>query len=115
MSRKHRTREETMNIPTIGQIVTVNFDVEKETEDGDIIRQDAGEELEVIGYDPCMTSNGMTPERYLAETGTLELEVNLGDVMVQNMWDRSGCSDYNVSGETAWLSVDDESGFQVVR
>lgn len=102
-----------MNIPAIGQIITVNFDVEKELEDGTIILVDAGEELEVVGYDPCMTT-GTTPEAYAAEYATLELEVDLGDVMVQDMWDRSGCSDYNVSGEKTYISVDVDSDLKII-
>lgn len=109
-----------MIFPQIGQTITVNFDVEKEDEDGTIVRLEAGEEMTVVGYDDLtnhVNADGSfyTLEQYFAEFEAIELVVELGDVMVQDMWDRSGCSDYCVSGATANVSLDESSGLTIVR
>jgi hypothetical protein len=93
-----------MIFPKIGDIITVNFDVEIEEEDGYILRLDAGEEMTVTGYDDLtnhVNSDGSfyTLEQYFEEFEAIELIVECGDIMVQDLWDRSGCSDYVVSGK----------------
>lgn len=103
-----------MEFPTVGQIITVNFDVEVEEEDGTILRLEAGEEMTVTGYDD-LAGRDMTPEQYFAEFEAIELLVELGDVHVQNQWDRSGQSDYEVSGLTTAISLDEESGLKIIR
>lgn len=107
-----------MIFPTIGQNITVNFDVEIEDEDGEIFRLDAGEEMTVISYDDLTNhvnpdGSFYTPEQYFAEFEAIELIVECGDITVQNMWDRSGCSDYVVSNKVTAISVGEDSGLKV--
>jgi hypothetical protein len=108
-----------MIFPKIGDTITVNFDVEIESEDGDILRLDAGEEMTVIAYDDL--TNHVNPdgsfytlEQYFAEWEAIELIVECNDIHVQNMWDRSGQSDYEVSGVVTSLSLDESSGLTIV-
>lgn len=103
-----------MIFPQIGQTITVNFDVEVEAEDGSILRLEAGEEMTVTGYDD-LAGRDMTPEQYFAEFEAIELLVELSDVTVQNQWDRSGQSDYEVSGVTTALSLDETSGLTIAQ
>jgi hypothetical protein len=108
-----------MNIPKIGDIITVNFDVEIEEEDGFILRLEAGEEMKVLGYDDLtnhVNADGSfyTPEQYFAEWEAIELIVECADIHVQHEWDRSGQSDYEVSGREAYISVGTDSGLTIV-
>jgi hypothetical protein len=103
-----------MIFPTAGQTITVNFDIEIEEEDGYIHRVDAGEELLVVGYDDLAGRN-MTPEQYFEEYGSIELMVEVGDITVQNQWDRSGQSDYEINGGVQPISLDEESGIKIIR
>ena len=101
-----------MLFPKAGDIITLTTDVEIETEDGDILRLEAGEEMKVLGYDD-IAGRDMTPEQYFAEFEAIELHVECGDISVQNMWDRSGCSDYVVSGKETYISVGEDSGLTI--
>jgi hypothetical protein len=114
MKPERPARKDIMDFPTIGQIITVNFDVEVEQEDGSILRLEAGEEMTVTGYDD-LAGRDMTPEQYFAEFEAIEVLVELGDVHVQDMWDRSGQSDYEVSGVTTALSLSEDSGLKIIR
>lgn len=102
-----------MEFPKAGDIITVNFDVEKELEDGTIIRYDAEQEIKVLGYDALEI--GQTPEDYFKTYESIELHVELGDVSIQNIWDRSGCSDYETAGGETYLSLDEDSGLKIIR
>jgi hypothetical protein len=102
-----------MDFPKAGDIITINFDVEVEQEDGAILRYSAGEEIKVLGYDALEV--GQTPEQYFETYESIELHVELGDVTVQNMWDRSGQSDYETAGGETYLSLDEESGLKIIR
>jgi hypothetical protein len=101
-----------MEFPKAGDMITVNFDVEVEDEDGAILRYGAEQEIKVLGYDAL--EQGQTPEQYFEEYGSIELHVELGDVSVQNMWDRSGQSDYETAGGETYLSLDEDSGLKIV-
>jgi hypothetical protein len=100
-----------MLFPTVGQTITVNFDVEVEEEDGTLHYIKAGEEFTVAGYDAL---NGLTPAEYFAEWDSIELIVEAGDVEVQDMWDRSGQSDYTINGGVVYLSLEEDSGLTIV-
>jgi hypothetical protein len=100
--------------PKIGQTIKVNFDVEIEEDDGYILRLEAGEEMTVVSYDD-LAGRDMTPEQYFEEFEAIELIVECGDITVQNQFDRSGCSDYEVSGKIAAISVGEDSGLQIVE
>lgn len=101
-----------MIFPKVGDIITVNFDVEVENEDGGILRYDSEQEIKVIGYDALAI--GQTPEQFFEVYGSIELHVELGDVSIQNIWDRSGCSDYETAGGETYISLDETSGLMVV-
>lgn len=113
MSRTDRPRKEIMIFPTVGQTVTVNFDVEVEEEDGTLHYIEAGKEFTVTGYDDLVGRN-MTPEQYFEEYESIELIVEAGDVEVHDHYDRSGQSDYTVNGGTIYLSLDESSGLTIV-
>jgi hypothetical protein len=109
-----------MILPKIGQIITVNFDVEVEEDDGHILRLDAGEEMTVVAYDDLtnhVNPDGTfyTPEQYFAEWEAIELIVECGDIHVQHLFDRSGQSDYEVSGKVTAISVGEDSGLKIVE
>jgi hypothetical protein len=109
-----------MIFPKIGQNITVNFDVEIEEEDGYILRLEAGEEMTVVAYDDL--TNHINPdgtfytlEQYFKEFEAIELIVECGDISVHNQFDRSGQSDYEVSGKVTAISLDADSGLQIVE
>jgi hypothetical protein len=104
--------------PKIGQNIKVNFDVEIEEDDGYILRLEAGEEMTVVGYDDLTNHTNpdgtfYTLEQYFAEFEAIELIVECGDIHVQNQFDRSGQSDYEVSGKVTALSLGEDSGLQI--
>jgi hypothetical protein len=102
----------TMEFPKVGDIITLTIDVEIE-EDDTILRYPAGEEIKVIGFDDLQP--GQSLEDYFKEWEAIELHVELGDIHVQNMWDRSGQSDYEVSGKETYLSLDEDAGLKIIR
>lgn len=101
-----------MLLPTVGQNITVNFDVEVEDEYGSLHYIKAGNWFTVVGYDAL---DGLTPAQYFEEYDSIELIVEAGDVEVQDQWDRSGQSDYTVNGGTVYLSLDTDSGLALAE
>lgn len=97
--------------PAIGSVITVNVDLEVEEEDGYIHRVAAGQPVTVTGYD----HGSLSPAEHWEEWGYFSLQVEAGDVEVQSQSDRSGQSDYTVSGLTTWVEIDGETTYELVK
>lgn len=83
---------------TEGQTIKLNYQLEIESESGDVAIVEAGTPITIVNF--VTNSPTQTPEEYYAEYGNYNVDIRVDDVPVINQWDRSGQSDYEVTTTT---------------